>query len=129
VQLLDLHTQAADVVRQVALVRLRQVFELQARRLNQRLGVAARQAERDLAAARIDVAAADRVATTQSVSERIADAWIDVWAAERQRHLLGDLRDEATVAVQTAQARLRGGEGSATEALAARGDLGSVRHQ
>jgi outer membrane protein TolC len=87
---------------------------------------AARQAEHDLAAARIDVAAADRVATTQSVSERIADAWIDVWAAERQRHLLGDLRYEATVAVQTAQARLRGGEGSATEALAARGDLAAL---
>jgi outer membrane protein TolC len=87
---------------------------------------AARQAERDLAAARIDVAAADRVATTQSVSERIADAWIDVWAAERQRHLLRELRDEASVAVQTAQARLRGGEGSATEALAVRGDLAAL---
>lgn len=87
---------------------------------------AARQAERDLAAAQIGNATADQVATTQSVSERIADAWIGVWAAEQQRTLLHALRDEAAVAVRIAQARLRGGQGSATEALATRGDLATL---
>jgi len=86
----------------------------------------ARQAERNLAAARIDAAAADRVATTGAASERIADAWIAVWAVQRQRDLLTTLRDEAATAARIAQARLRGGAGSATEALAARSDLAAL---
>ena len=45
---------------------------------------AARAAERRLASAQIDAAAADRVATTQTVQERVADAWIDVWPPGRR---------------------------------------------
>jgi outer membrane protein TolC len=81
---------------------------------------AARAAERRLASAQIDAAAANRVATTQTVQERVADAWIDVWAAEQARSLLAELRDESALAVKTTQARLHGGDGSAPEALAAR---------
>ena len=81
---------------------------------------AARAAERGLANAQIDAAQANRVATTQTVQERIADAWIDVWAAERARSLLVELRSESALAVKTTQARLRGGEGGASDALAAR---------
>jgi len=57
------------------------------------------------------------------VRERIADAWIDVWAIEQQRALLATLHDEAALAVRIAQARLRGGEGSAVDALAARAEI------
>ena len=86
----------------------------------------ARRAERDLAGARIDAAQADRVATEQSVRERIADAWIDAWAVERQRALLLDLHDEAALATRIAQARLRGGEGSAVDALAAQAEVATL---
>ena len=81
---------------------------------------AARNAERGIANAQIDAAEASRVATTQTLHERIADAWIDVWAAERARSLLVELRGESVLAVKTTQARLRGGEGGASDALAAR---------
>lgn len=81
---------------------------------------AARAAERGLADARIGAAEADRTATTQTLQERIADAWIDVWAVERTRALLLELGSESTLAVQTTQARLRGGEGGTADALAAR---------
>ncbi len=81
---------------------------------------AARAAERGSANAQIDAAQASRLATTQAVQERVADAWIDVWAAERARSLLVELRSESALAVQTTQARLRGGEGGASDALAAR---------
>ncbi|MEO5812707.1 MAG: TolC family protein [Rhodanobacter sp.] len=81
---------------------------------------AARAAGRRLANAQIDAAAANRVATKQTVRERVADAWIDVWAAGQKRALLTELRDESTLAANTAQARLRGGDGNAPDALAAR---------
>ncbi|EIM00602.1 transporter [Rhodanobacter thiooxydans] len=81
---------------------------------------AARAAERGLADAQIGAAEANRIATAQTVQERIADAWIDVWITERARALLGELSGESALAVQTTQARLRGGEGGASDALAAR---------
>ncbi|WP_027484251.1 TolC family protein [Rhodanobacter sp. OR87] len=87
---------------------------------------AARDAERGLAAAQIDAAEADYVGVAQTVRERIADAWIEVWATQQKRALLGDLRDESALAVQIAQARLRGGDGSATDALAARTDAATL---
>lgn len=87
---------------------------------------AARDAERGLAAAQIDAAEADYVGVAQTVRERIADAWIEVWATQQKRALLGDLRDESALAVQIAQARLRGGDGSATDALAARTDAAAL---
>jgi outer membrane protein TolC len=83
---------------------------------------AARAADRSLAAAQVDAAEADRTATAQSVRERIADAWIGVWAATQQRTLLEALRDESTLAVQVAKARLHGGTGSAADVLAAQAE-------
>ncbi|UJJ58304.1 TolC family protein [Rhodanobacter denitrificans] len=87
---------------------------------------AARDAERGLAAAQIDAAEADYVGAAQTVRERIADAWIEVWATQQKRALLGELRGESALAVQIAQARLRGGDGSATDALAARTDAATL---
>lgn len=83
---------------------------------------AARNAERSLADAQIDVAEADRTATAQTVQERIADAWIEVWAAQQQRALLQALRGESDLAAKLAKAQLRGGKGSAADVLAARAD-------
>lgn len=87
---------------------------------------AARQAERGIAQADIERALADRMATSQSIREQIADAWIGVWAVQQQSRLLQALREEASRAVAVSQARLRGGEGNATEALAARAELASL---
>jgi len=87
---------------------------------------AARDAERGLAAAQIDAAEADRVGTAQTVQERIANAWIDVWVILQKRALLVELRGESALAVQITQARLRGGDGSAADALAARADAASL---
>ena len=87
---------------------------------------AARVAERTLAHAQIDAAESERVATTQTVRERIADAWIEVWATQQKRSLLVELRSESALAVQVTQARLRGGEGGATDALAARTDAATL---
>lgn len=87
---------------------------------------AARDAEHALANAQIEAAAANRVVTAQTVQERIADAWIGVWAVEQQRALLLALRGESALAVQTTQARLRGGEGSASDALATRAEAATL---
>ena len=87
---------------------------------------AARTAERLLATAQVDAAEAERVAVEQNVRERIADTWIDVWAIEQRRGLLLDLHDEAALAVRITQARLRGGEGSAVDALAAQAELAAL---
>jgi len=83
---------------------------------------ASRTAERRLAAAEVDAAAADRAASIQTVQERIADAWIGVWAYGKQRSLLQQLQSESALAVKIAKARLRGGNGSATDVLAARAE-------
>lgn len=90
---------------------------------------AARDAERQLANAQIDAAAANRVATAQTVQERIADAWIGVWVAERERNLLRELRSEGDLAVRLTEARLRGGAGSATDALAARAEVATLENR
>lgn len=83
---------------------------------------ASRTAERSLAAAQVESAEANRIATAQSVRERVADAWIGVWATTQRRTLLEALRDENSLAVQIAKARLRGGTGSAADVLAAQAE-------
>jgi len=87
---------------------------------------AARAADRTLAAAQIDAAESEHVAAAQTVRERIADAWIEVWATQQKRALLDELRSESALAVQITQARLRGGEGGATDALAARTEAATL---
>lgn len=87
---------------------------------------AARDADKSLADAQIDAAQADRTATEQTVQERIADAWVGVWATQQKRGLLDELRGESTLAEKLTQARLRGGDGSAADALAARADAAAL---
>lgn len=87
---------------------------------------ASRDAERSLAEAGIIAANAARVAAGGDVRRSAATAWIARWAAERRRALLGELLDETGTAVRAARARLAGGTGSASEALAARGELAAL---
>ncbi len=87
---------------------------------------AARDADKSLANAQVDAALADRTATAQTVQERIADAWVGVWATRQKRALLDELRGESTLAEKVTQARLRGGDGSAADALAARADAAAL---
>ena len=90
---------------------------------------ASRDAMQQSAGAQIDAAEATRVATMQTQQEAIANAWIGVWAYAKQRTLLRDLKGESALAVKLAKARLRGGEGSATDVLAARADALTLDNQ
>jgi len=87
---------------------------------------AARSADREVADAEIKAADAEGADTVQSIQEHIADAWIDLWAAQQKRALLSELSAENALAVQLAQARLKGGGGSATDALAARAEAAAL---
>lgn len=90
---------------------------------------ASRDAARGFANAEIGAATAEHMATEQSLQEQIADAWIGVWAAQQQHRLLEALQGEAALAVKITQARLRGGEGNATDALAARSEVAALANR
>lgn len=90
------------------------------------LSRAARSADREVADAEVQAADAEGADTIQSIQEHIADAWIDLWAARQKRALLSELQTENALAVQVAQARLKGGDGSATDALAARAEAAAL---
>jgi len=87
---------------------------------------AARAADREAADAEIKAADAEGADTIQSIQQRIADAWIDLWAAQQKRALLAELQAENALAVQISQARLKGGSGSATDALATRAEAAAL---
>ncbi|RDS81378.1 TolC family protein [Dyella psychrodurans] len=87
---------------------------------------AARSADREAADAEVKAADAEGAGIIQSIQERIADAWIDLWAAQQKRALLSELHTENALAVQIAQARLKGGGGTATDALAARAEAAAL---
>ena len=80
---------------------------------------AMRSAQRRLADASVDVAIARRAVTVERTEQRIAGAWIAVWAQRRRRAELLALREESRLAVQIAKARLKGGDGTVTDVLAA----------
>lgn len=81
---------------------------------------AMRRAERGLADANIAVASAARSVSVEETQQRIAGAWIAVWAQAQRHEQLAQLRDESELAVRIARARLSGGGGGATDVLAAR---------
>jgi len=90
---------------------------------------AARAADRSLAAAQVDAAEADRADTTQTLQQRVADAWIELWGVQQKRTLLASLRSESALAVRLTEARLRGGAGGATDALAARAAAAALENR
>ena len=102
-------------------------FRLGADRMSmRRLGVsqefpsrAAREARRSAAGARLVAARAGIVATALDVRRSAAEAWIALWAVQREQAMLRELEQQSELAVRTARARLSGGGGSASEVLAA----------
>lgn len=81
---------------------------------------AKRDARLGSARARQQEAQASQTAAVLDVRRAAARAWIRLWAAERERSLLAELREQARLAARAAKANLRGGQGSASDALALR---------
>lgn len=79
---------------------------------------AKREARRLLAERRIDAAQAEAVAERLRIEREAAGAWIDLWAAQQQRHALERMREQAHLAASLTKARVRGG-GEVGESLAA----------
>lgn len=80
---------------------------------------AKREAAKDVAKAQVQLAGAMAVQTRLAVKRAAANAWVQLWAAQRKRSLLDDLRKQSALAVTITKARLQGGTGSATAVLAA----------
>ena len=81
---------------------------------------AKRKAESAVANADVRVAEADAVAMRLATRRAAAGAWVALWAALRERELLADLRAQSGLAAAAGKAKLRGGTGDATDALATR---------
>ena len=81
---------------------------------------AKRDARRGSALALQAEADATRATTVLDTRQAVASAWIALWAAERERVLLAELREQAQLAVAASKARLGGGAGTASDALTAR---------
>jgi outer membrane protein TolC len=77
-----------------------------------------RRAERAWADATADVAASSVQVTDLAIRQETAQAWITVWGAAAEQVMLRQLRDEWVLDLTAAQARLRGGTGSAGDVLA-----------
>lgn len=81
---------------------------------------AKREARRTVADRLVDRAQALSAIETLEVREQVAAAWLAAWAARQELALLHRLGEQATLAVELAEARLRGGTGSAVDAMAAK---------
>ena len=81
---------------------------------------AKRQAQRDLADANVEQATSTTVMTRLGIEQQVADAWVNAWGAHHELKMLQSMRREWAVDVEVAQARLRGGIGSAADVLAMR---------
>ena len=80
---------------------------------------AKREARASLAQREIDEAHATARATRLAVRRATADAWIQLWAAQRELAALQALRSQAELAAELAKARVSGGGASVGDALAA----------
>lgn len=79
---------------------------------------AKRRARQAVADRGIEQAEALSMAEQLVVRRSAAEAWIRLWAAQRELAALQALREPTTVAVRTAKARLAGGTGTVTDTLA-----------
>jgi outer membrane protein TolC len=79
---------------------------------------AERRAQRALAARGVDEARAQDQAEQLTVQRAAAEAWIDLWSAQRELDALQRLRDEAALAARLAKARVAGGNEPVSDALA-----------
>ncbi len=80
---------------------------------------AKRQARRAVADRIIEQAQALTQAERLTVRQAAAQAWIALWAAQREVEALQALREQSALAIRIAKARLAGGAGTAVDALAA----------
>ena len=80
---------------------------------------AKREAQRTLALRRTDEAQAQAQAEQRIVRQAAANAWIDLWATQRELVALTALREQAQLAAQLAKARVKGGTEPVADALAA----------
>lgn len=80
---------------------------------------AKRDARRSLADRQIDDALARAGADEVQLRRVTAEAWIEAWSARREAAALRMLRDEAALAANLSKARVEGGAGSVSDALAA----------
>lgn len=80
---------------------------------------AKREARVSLARQQVAEARADARAARLSVRRRTADAWIELWAAQRELAALQALAAQAELAAQLANTRVSGGGASVGDALAA----------
>lgn len=80
---------------------------------------AKRQARQAVADRTVEQAQAMSVAERLAVRQAVAQAWIGLWAAQREVAALQALREPTDVAVRAAKTRLAGGTGSAVDAMAA----------
>lgn len=79
---------------------------------------AKRQARQAVADRAVEQAQALSEAERLAVRQAVAQAWIALWAAQREVATLQALREPTDVAVRAAKARLAGGTGSAVDAMA-----------
>lgn len=79
---------------------------------------AKRQARQALADRTVEQAQALTDAEQLNVRQAAAQAWVALWAAERELGALRGLRDQAALAIRISAAQLRGGAGTAVDALA-----------
>jgi outer membrane protein TolC len=80
---------------------------------------AKRQARQAVADDTVAQARALSVAEVLAVRQAVAQAWIALWAAQREVATLNALREPTDVAVRAAKGRLVGGTGSAVDTMAA----------
>lgn len=79
---------------------------------------AKRAARRSYAARQIDETQARAEAEELAVRRATAEAWIAVWAAQRESAALQKLREQAALAAKVSKARVTGGAAAASDALA-----------
>ncbi len=90
---------------------------------------AKRDAARTLAARTVDEASAQVQAEQLNIRRAVAEAWIGVWAAQRELESLKALRGQAALAAKLAKARVAGGAESITDALATEAAVIEVDNQ
>ncbi|HJU08344.1 TolC family protein [Dyella sp.] len=81
---------------------------------------AKREAMGDVAQADVQLANANSVVMRLDAKRAAANAWVMLWAAQRERTLLDELREQSALAVKATKANLAGGIGNATDALSAK---------
>lgn len=79
---------------------------------------AKRQARRAVAERMIEQTQAMSLAERAAVRSAVAEAWIALWAAQREVEALQAQREQSVLAIRIAKARLAGGTGTAVDALA-----------